>query len=701
MQQVTLNPQQELAAKHMEGPLLVLAGAGSGKTRVVTYRILHLLEIGVPSSQILALTFTNKAADEMRHRIQRVSNQYVLTSTFHSLGAKILRESISALGYRNDFTIYDEDDSLSLLKNCLATLGAKEEKGLAKSLRIAISNLKNDLLSPSDLKKSFHTEKEQLLPDLFTLYQERLKEYNALDFEDLLYLTVKLFQSSKERLEIYQKRWRFILIDEYQDTNKAQYLMTKLLAARHNNVFAVGDPDQSIYSWRGATIRNILDFESDYPGAEVITLEQNYRSVTNILEAANALIQHNEKRYEKKLWSDLGAGEKIRTFIAENEREEAKFVIDELTKRAKKEKIPLNECVIFYRTNAQSRSFEDVFISRQVPYIIIGGISFYERREIKDILAWLRITVSPSDFLAFMRTINLPRRGLGSTTISKWRDLAEKQNIPILTLCRRLLEGEGKLSKKQKEGICNYFKIVDSLKKMHETKAPLQKIIKATIDHSSYLDILKQDPETFEDRKGNLEELINKGAELAEERESMTLTQFLEELALKSTLDDTLSHESVRLMTLHNGKGLEFSLVFIVGMEEDLFPHIHAKDSIEALEEERRLCYVGMTRAKLFLYLTASVYRLIWGASKEMCPSRFLGEIPSRYLLELTPLQEEENDEEEMLPIGTVVSHKDFGKGIIKKAYHTSLGVTYDVHFIQSNFTRSLVDKYAKLKIHS
>jgi len=701
-----LNPQQKIAATHMEGPMLVLAGAGSGKTRVVTCRIAHLLEVGVPSSEILALTFTNKAADEMRVRIKRMADQYVLTSTFHSLGARILRESISAIGYRNDFAIYDENDSLQLLKNCLATMGYKDEKGLLKSLRAAISNAKNDLLSPNDLSKDFRTRTDQLLKDVFVAYQEKLKEYNALDFDDLLYLTVKLFRESKETLEHYQKRWSFILIDEYQDTNAAQYFMTKLLVEKHNNIFVVGDPDQSIYSWRGANIQNILEFEKDYENAQVITLEQNYRSTSNILEAANGLIQHNEERYEKKLWSDLGAGEKIGVYIAENERQEALFVVEELVRRTREEHLPLRECVIFYRTNSQSRTFEDALLKYQIPYVIYGGLSFYQRREIKDILSLLRMVVSDSDFLAFARTINLPKRGIGQATLVKLRDAAESSSLPILTLVRKLLSRETevvKLTKKVEEGITDYLYTLRTLKDMLSDDKPLEEIIQAAIENSNYERVLREDPETHEDRKSNLEALINKAAEWSGERETPTLVAFLEELSLKSSLDDQPAYDSVRMMTLHNGKGLEFALTFIVGMEEDLFPHINSKDSPEALEEERRLCYVGMTRAKQLLYLTASTYRFMWGISKVMCPSRFLKEIPQHFLTSFSEedLVEEEEDwaEETGFKAGTTVFHKDFGKGIIKKSYKTSLGLTYDVEFLESNSTRSLVGKYAKFKV--
>lgn len=703
----TLNPEQLQATEHVEGPMLVLAGAGSGKTRVVTCRVAHLLKLGVPSSEILALTFTNKAAEEMRERIQTLSKQFVLTCTFHSLGARILRESIHALGYFSDFTIYDEKDSLELLKNCLTSLGIKSEKGLLKSLKIGISHAKNAVMSKEDLKSDFQSREEKLLSESFVLYQGKLKEYNALDFDDLLYLPVKLFKTHPDILLNYQKRWNFILIDEYQDTNAAQYFMTKLLSAKHRNLFAVGDPDQSIYSWRGANISNILDFEKDYEGAQTISLEQNYRSTSMILEGANSLIACNESRYEKNLWSSLGPGEKIKIFLSSNEREEATFVAEEILKLKRAHELPLKECVVFYRTNAQSRNFEDAFLKQNIPYMIIGGISFYQRREIKDILALLRMTVSEADFLSFTRTINLPKRGIGPTTLKKLQSLAEELELPILPLCRNILKKEVsslKLSAKQEKGLTSYLNVIDSLKALVKTNTSLEEIVYEAIDQTGYLNLLKADPQTYEERKENLDALINKAAESGEEKETQSLINFLEELSLKSSLDDTVSEDAVRLMTIHNGKGLEFEAAFVVGLEEDLFPHINSKDSPDALEEERRLCYVGMTRAKRHLYLTAATYRFIWGIPKVMRVSRFIKEVPAEYTTTLSQEEEVLNqgwEEEEGFEAGTTLFHKDFGKGVVKKSYQTSLGLTYDVYFFESNSTRSLVAKYAKFTSYS
>ncbi|MBI2811173.1 MAG: exodeoxyribonuclease V subunit gamma [Candidatus Melainabacteria bacterium] len=694
-----LNPQQQEAVDHVEGPLLVLAGAGSGKTRIVTFRVAHLLKLGVPSTEVLAVTFTNKAAEEMRHRILHLTQKSVLTCTFHSLCARILRESITSLGYARDFVIYDEEDSEKVLKECFRTLNFQEEKGDLKNFRSQISRSKNALVEPEEL-----SQEEKALALIYELYQKKLKEYNALDFDDLLFLTVKLFKNCPEVLEIYQKRWSFILIDEYQDTNAAQYTIAKLLAEKHKNVFAVGDPDQSIYSWRGANVHNILNFEQDFPGAKVIPLEQNYRSRSNILEAANALIQNNVSRYQKNLWSDLGEGQKIGVFIGENDHAEADFVVKQLYKLHTEKGVPLSDCAIFYRTNFQSRIFEDHLLRERVPYIIVGGMSFYQRREIKDILAWLRIVLAGTDFLAFARTINLPKRGLGEATIVKLRDYAQEIQANIFDACALIAEGRAalKLSPKQTEGLKEYVRIISAMREMVKQERPLHEMITEILERSRYLDYLKEDQESFEERRDNIEELVSKAAEWEDEVEHPSLAAFLEELTLKSSADEKdPSGDHIRMMTLHNGKGLEFTGVFLVGMEEELFPHANAQESDEALEEERRLCYVGMTRAKEYLFLTASRYRYLWGMPRMMRPSRFLKEIPEEFLQSYnhTAVVERDNityDEEGFEP-GESVYHRDFGTGVVQKVYRTSLGLTYDVFFPQGNTTRSLVAKFAKL----
>lgn len=689
-----LNEQQMRAVRHVEGPALVIAGAGSGKTRVVTSRITHLLSLGIPSSEILAVTFTNKAADEMRRRVERLSNHFVLTSTFHSLGAKILRESIHQLGFPNQFTIYDEDDSEKVLKECIVALNIQEEKGFLKTAKLAISAAKNGVVSPQALSKD-----DPSVGALYELYQNKLKTSEAVDFDDLLYLPIVLFQSHPEVLKAYQERWNFILIDEYQDTNLAQHLLIKLLAAKHHNVFAVGDPDQSIYSWRGAVVDNILNFETDFPGALIITLDQNYRSPSTILNAANALIQNNASRYEKNLWSTLGPGDKIGLYIAENDHQEAEFVARKIVHHHTD--FPLEECVIFYRTNFQSRIFEDTLLKLNLPYVIIGGVSFYQRREIKDILALLRIALGGSDSIALARTINIPKRGLGEKAVEKIREGALHTGLSLLEFCTLAVDRkvEMKLSPKQMDGLRDYVRVALALKEMVEQKATLQTIVSEAIERSRYEEFLKEEPETFAERRENLAELITKAAEWEQENREGTLAGFLEELTLKTASDSKeVPSDAIKLMTLHNGKGLEFSVVFLVGMEEELFPHINSEGSETALEEERRLCYVGMTRAKAHLYLTAAKYRFLWGGSRLMRPSRFLAEVPSEYTQDLTPrprlaVGTAEGD----LRVGDTVYHRDFGLGIIQRQYETSLGLTYDVFFSQSSRVHSLVAKYAKL----
>jgi len=698
MSTLQLNPQQEEAANHVEGPLLVLAGAGSGKTRVVTHRIGRLIDMGVPPSDILAVTFTNKAADEMRTRIRIQNNAQVLACTFHSLGVRILRESIESLGYKVDFAIYDEEDSEKLLKGCLEQLGWGKEKGVAKEMRYQISTAKNNLQSPDEV-----ADKE--LSRVYGHYQRALKDCNALDFDDLLYLAVRLLQEDAAVREMYQKRWQFVLIDEYQDTNIAQYTLARLLVEKHGNIFAVGDPDQSIYSWRGARYQNILNFEQDFPGAKVVVLDQNYRSTNTILQAANALIENNSDRYEKKLWSAGSEGEKITVFVGQNERQEAEFVAGRILKMSCDHLIPLDEIAIFYRTNAQSRTFEDALLARRIDYKIIGGVSFYARREIKDILGYLRMVLSNADLISFLRTINLPKRGLGPAALDKLVEAAAEKKLPIFTFCEELVSRPDlvpglKLSAKQLSGLGQYVQLIHRLRnarpslKIHELLAEL-------IAESGYLNYLKEDPETMQDRKENVDELVGKAAEWEEEHEQPSLQLFLEELTLRSTTEDQVHVPCVKLMTLHNSKGLEFPLVFLVGLEEDLCPHINSKDKPEAIEEERRLCYVGMTRARKYLYLTASTYRFMWGTLRPMRPSRFLKEIPVRFLKNASPTsaieRETSSNEGVGFSIGEKVYHQQFGVGVVEKVSDSSFGLTYEVYFADSDTTRTLAAKFAKL----
>ncbi|BAE80800.1 DNA/RNA helicase [Chlamydia felis Fe/C-56] len=630
-----LNEAQIAAVTAPLSPVLVLAGAGAGKTRVVTCRILHLIKEGIAPREILAVTFTNKAAKELKERIlhqcPQVSGADIpMVCTFHSLGVFILRRSIQALNRENNFIIYDQSDTDKLLKQCLQKFNLK--KTLSSSIQYHISQAKNRLLYPEDLDPEEYVDP---VVSIYKEYQQRLKETNALDFDDLLFLTVKLFKDFPEVKKEYSELWKALLIDEYQDTNHAQYMMAQTIAGKHQNIFAVGDPDQSIYSWRGANIHNILNFEQDYPQARVLRLEENYRSYGNILNAANALIQNNASRLKKNLRSVKGPGEKIRVFLGKTDKDEAEFVASEIYRLHKRSNIPLRDFCIFYRTNFQSRTFEDALLRRRIPYEILGGLSFYKRKEIQDILAFLRMFTAKCDVVAFDRTVNLPKRGLGPSAISSLIDYALTNNLPILEACRNALETHSvKLSKKQQEGLWSYLSIFQQLERAYTL--PLNEFVIATIRITGYLQVLKEDPDTFEDRKSNLDELASKTFEWEQQNTEGTLESFLDDLALKSSTDETeLIADRVNLMTIHNGKGLEFRIAFVVGLEENLFPHANSKGNYENLEEERRLCYVGITRAQDLLYLTAAQTRFLWGTVRVMKPSRFLKEIPRDYLIQV------------------------------------------------------------------
>jgi len=630
-----LNAQQQEAVLHGAGPLLVLAGAGSGKTRIVTQRIAHLLREGMPAHHILAVTFTNKAAEEMSQRVRALTDSSVLVCTFHSLGARILREAITALGYERNFVIYDEDDSLKLLKGILKKLGSEKEVD-AKTYRSRISAAKNSCLAPEDLQLE---NVDDQTGTVYREYQQRLQECNAVDFDDLLFLPVQLFRKHPELLAHYQARWQYLMIDEYQDTNAAQYQLATLLVSNTHNIFVVGDPDQSIYSWRGADIENILNFERDFPGAKVIRLEQNYRSRNIILQAANALISNNSQRLDKALWSDLGEGEPIGVFLADHDHMEADFVVEQARKLRALHGIPLHDMCIFYRTNAQSRVLEDVLLAARMPYQIIGGLSFYQRREIKDLLAFLRMVASDCDAMSFARTINLPKRGIGDTTVAKLIQAASAEGIALLQFCQKLLQqdvhNKVRLTTTQREGLENYLQMIYGLRAFSAEELSLHMLLNEIVIRSGYLQVLKEDPESAQERKENIDELIGKAMEWEEQQSEDVdlLVGFLEELSLKSAVDDGLfDGDQLNLMTIHHSKGLEFRAVFIIGMEEDLFPHLNSKATIQGIEEERRLCYVGLTRAREHLFLSAAHTRFLWGGLRNMRPSRFLQELPKEWL---------------------------------------------------------------------
>lgn len=722
-----LNEEQRKAVLALEGAYLVLAGAGSGKTRVVTLRIAHLIRSGITPTQILGVTFTNKAAEEMRARVNKLTQNQVIICTFHSLGARVLRECIGALNYSPHFTIYDEEDVNKLIQTCLTELEIPSKKSDLKVFRTLISQAKNAMQSPDEVStQDLDPYMEEAFQKTYALYQQKLKQYEAIDFDDLLYLTVKIWSEFPEILARYQHRWPFVLIDEYQDTNATQYQMIRLLAEKSGNLFVVGDPDQSIYSWRGANIKNILNFERDYPGAQVIRLQQNYRSTNNILNLANGLIAYNSGRYEKELWSDLGDGEKAKLYVGDNDRSEADFVASQVVYHQVENHISLGQMVIFYRTNAQSRVFEDSFLSRRIPYLIVGGISFYQRREIKDILAFLRMAQSGADYLAFLRTINLPKRGLGDSAIEKIRHGANQERLTLLAYCEALVDNQPlqhpcKLSPKQKEGLHDYVKIIKELHELSKSST-IKNLVQTAIELSNYLNYLELDKETYRDRRDNLNELITKSIEWEESASIPTLEAFLEELSLKSTLDELdPTHDRVSLMTIHNGKGLEFEVAFLVGLENGLFPHINSMNSPMEVEEERRLCYVGITRAKRYLYLSYCRTRYLWGTLRSQDASPFLFDMPKEYIEKFKspkfsdrdfPLVEKTNFLKpiamatksiaptanlEIFSAGDCIFHPEFGIGQVQEAADGSMGITYKVLFNKDNHVRTLIGKYAPI----
>jgi DNA helicase-2/ATP-dependent DNA helicase PcrA len=699
-----LNPEQLEAVEHVEGPLLVLAGAGSGKTRVVILRILRLIEKGILPKDILAVTFTNKAAYEMQKRIQEISSYPVTACTFHSLGARFLREFISVYGYGRDFTIYDGEDSLQMIKRSMQELHIQEEKSLSKTIKVLISNAKNDLVEPQDVKiPLFASPEEKAFKDVYPVYQKKLKECNAVDFDDLLFLPVKILQGSQEIRSIYQKRYSFILIDEYQDTNMAQYTLAKILSASHHNIFVVGDPDQSIYSFRGAKFQNILNFDKDFPNAKIVKLERNYRSTDILLKASNALIAHNEERYPKNLWSNWKEEEKIKVFSAYDEEAEADFIIEKIVQHKREHKIPLKDIVVFYRTNSQSRVFEDLLLAQKIPYIIYGGLSFYQRREIKDLMSYLRMLVYNFDALSFQRTILTPKKGIGQTTLEKILIDAQKKQTPLLQYCYELTQNshseEVSLTSKQKLSLKDYVDKFLVIKNTLLSKKSLFDIVSFILEEFHYWDYLKEDKETFEDRKENILELLTKCTGWQEKNPNGTLENFLEEISLITSTEDNKEDSSIKLMTLHNGKGLEFMVVFIVGLEEDLLPHMNAKNSDQEIEEERRLCYVGMTRAKKYLYLSHATLRHLWGGVRMMTPSRFLREIPKEFIQYVFNKREASFSEEmQEFEIHNRVYHQVFGAGTIMKKSSTDLGILYDVRFDEDSMIKTLVAKYAKLR---
>lgn len=630
-----LNDMQSAAVQCTEGPLLLLAGAGSGKTRVLTHRVAYLIEEkGVAPYNILAITFTNKAAGEMRERVDRIVSfgaESVWVSTFHSLCVRILRRYIDNLDYQTNFTIYDSDDQKAVVKECLKKLNMDPKQYPERGIMAEISRAKERFISPAEFdREASGNYRKMQVARVYNEYQAKLKQSNALDFDDLLYKTVELFQFHPEILNNYQERFRYIMVDEYQDTNHIQFLLIKQLAAKYRNLCVVGDDDQSIYKFRGANIYNILNFEEEYPEARVIKLEQNYRSTKNILKAANGVISHNEGRKEKALWTELPEGDKVTFSLFDTEYQEAESVVQEIARMHKNQGKTYNYFAILYRTNAQSRVFEEKLLMRNIPYKIIGGQNFYGRREVKDLICYLKAVDNGRDDMAIRRIINVPKRGIGATSLNKIQSYADTYEMGLLDAMFEASNVPGLNRAAAKvEGFTN---LILDFRDLLKTGMSLSELYDVILEHTGYRDeLVAEHTEESEARLENLEELKNKIVQYEQEAEHPSLSELLEEIALVADVDSLEeSEDKVLLMTLHSAKGLEFPCVFLGGMEDRLFPSGMAlnSDDPDAVEEERRLCYVGITRAKEKLYLSAAKQRMMHGTTNFNPISRFVKEIP-------------------------------------------------------------------------
>ena len=652
----TLNEPQREAVLCTEGPLLVLAGAGSGKTRVLTHRIAHLVvDLGVAPWQIMAITFTNKAAAEMRERLGQLMGGYVRgmwVSTFHSMCVRILRSDCERLGFAPGFTIYDDSDSKSLVKRIMAELNIDPKRYPESMVRNRISKAKNELVTPDVFEDRYKDPTAQVVGRIYKVLQERLRALNAFDFDDLLLYTYLLLKNHKEVLEVYQDRFRYLLVDEYQDTNHAQYALTQLLAAKHRNIMVVGDDDQSIYSWRGADLSNILDFEKDYPEAHVVKLEENYRSTGNILAAANAVIENNLMRKRKTLFTLQGEGEKIMVFTASDERDEGRWIAAEI-EHQHGNGTSYNQMAVFYRTNAQSRMLEDMLLRAGVPYRLVGGTRFFDRAEIRDVMAYLNLVVNPANDIAAQRVINVPKRGIGNTTIEHIRTVAAVNRCTFLQAAELCMLDEG-IRPNTRKAIAEFVGIIHEAQ---QYSGDLRKVIEMIVDKAGIIEFYRNNPsEDSQSRIENIQEffgVVDEYRETHEDADALfeapkvgedqsaetppvrvfeadSLSDFVEWVTLRTDMD-TMAEDgaAVTLMTIHSAKGLEFDCVFVAGLEESIFPHSNSSFDPQGLEEERRLAYVAITRARKRLYLTAALTRRIFGQTNANPVSRFIGEIPN------------------------------------------------------------------------
>ncbi|MGO5065209.1 MULTISPECIES: DNA helicase PcrA [unclassified Clostridium] len=714
-----LNKEQHEAATIIDGPLLILAGAGSGKTRVLTYRIAHMIEnLNIYPSKILAITFTNKAAGEMKERIKVLVGDVVegmWVSTFHSSCVRILRREIDKLGYDKNFTIYDTYDQKTLVKQCMEELNINDKDITDREIINTISSQKDNLISPKEFKKfSSGNYRKDKIADAYTLYQKKLKTNNALDFDDLIYKTVELFKTNKEALEFYQRKFKYIMVDEYQDTNKSQYELVKLLASVHRNICVVGDDDQCIYEWRGADISNILNFEKDYKEAKVIKLEQNYRSKGNILNAANEVIKNNSQRKNKVLRTENENGNKIKVFRAYSDIDEAKFVASEIKKIIKDSDKSFNDFAVLYRTNAQSRIFEDIFMKADIPYRLIGGLKFYDRKEIKDLMAYLKLINNPLDDISLRRIINVPKRSIGDATVKKVQEFANEMDECMYSV---LLDADQILTLSQRSitSIKKFVSIVNNFIRKKDDIS-VSALIKEVLEDTGYLKELKnsKNPDDVS-RVENLKELVSAASDFERESEDKSLGTFLEKVALVTDIDNyDENSESIAMMTVHSAKGLEFPVVFMVGMENGIFPGTQSLSDPKEMEESRRLCYVAITRAKEQLYITSAEIRKVFGRTVAYGISDFVSEI-SKDLKDNMNIKGEvatskvlpknftsrsqrtnsinsyktpnsnnvpkNNIDSNKLSVGSKVKHKDFGVGTIVSMSKVSNDIKLTIAF--------------------
>jgi len=716
-----LNEPQRQAVVHGEGPLLVLAGAGSGKTRVLTHRIAYLLATGVARpGEILAITFTNKAASEMRERVGALVGRSVRAmwvTTFHSACARMLRADAEKLGYARTFTIYDESDSLRMLKRCMAELGVDPKRYPPRSIRSQISGAKNKLVDSDSYVPAENNPFEETVADLYPLYEKRMLAANAMDFDDLLVRTVDVLELSDEARERWRRTFRHVLVDEYQDTNHAQYRLLQLLTEEHGNLMVVGDEDQSIYGFRHADIRNILDFERDFPEAELVKLEQNYRSTQTILSAANAVVERNRERRPKQLWTEIAGGEPVRLSELSDEHEEARWVAGEIGRLAEEDGIKREDVAVFYRTNAMSRVLEDTLNRFDLPYQVIGGTKFYERAEIKDAVAYLSLLANPADQVSFARIVNSPRRGIGNTTQGRIASHANTTGKAIWEVIEEVEEVPG-LNGGAIKAVTRFYETMALLRERAEEQGPVAGLLEAVLSESGYLEALAAERTIeAEGRAENLEALIAGAAEFDVEREREgesevpPLEEYLQQISLYTQQDELQEEESlITLMTLHNAKGLEYDTVFIIGCEDGAFPHMRALEE-GGEEEERRLCYVGITRARQRLYLTWARERSLFGRSERNLPSRFVDELPA----ELTERHSSaagsaagigwESGEDAAAPIdpsptlelqtGDDVVHASFGDGVVTAV---EAGGVVVVRFAGDGTERKLMADYAPIR---